>query len=80
MRKRKTSIKQGKAFQIALKGGENGNFALKSFDHLMLKVILKTTFSKRPLIKISMRCGYIKPEIKNKARAMTTATNGACIG
>ena len=42
-------------------------------------VMLKTTFSKHWLIKISMTCAY-KPEVKSDTTAMTTATNEACIG
>ena len=44
-------------------------------------VILKTTFSKQRLIKISMMSVYIKPEvIKNDATEMTTATSETYIG
>ena len=39
-----------------------------------------TTFSKPWLIKIIMTCVSIKPEVKKDIIAMTTATNGACIG
>ena len=38
-------------------------------------VMLKTTFSKHWLIKISITCAYIKLEVKrNDTTAMTTAT------
>ena len=31
----KTSIKRGRVFQIALKGGDNRNVAWEKFDHSM---------------------------------------------
>ena len=45
-------------------------------------VMLKTTFSKHQLIKISIIHMYIKPEFKKKTdtKAMTTAINETCIG
>ena len=49
----KMSIKRCRVFKIALKGGKNGNF-----------VMLKGTFNKHWLIRISITCVYIKPEIK----------------
>ena len=33
--KRKTSIKEGRVFQTALKGGENTDFAWENFDYSM---------------------------------------------
>ena len=42
--------------------------------------MLKTTFSKQRLIKISMTCAYIKSEVKDDTVAMTAAANEACIG
>ena len=43
--------------------------------------MLKTTVSKHRLIKISITCVYIKPEVKkNYTTGMTTALNEACIG
>ena len=42
--------------------------------------MLKTTFSKHRLIKISKACVYIKSEIKkNHTTAMTTTRNEVCI-
>ena len=45
-------------------------------------VMLKTTFSKHWLIKISMICAYIWSLNfwKNDTTAMTATTNEACIG
>ena len=44
-------------------------------------VMLKTTFSKHPLIKISIACVYIKPELKKTdATKKTAGTNEDCIG
>ena len=44
-------------------------------------VILKTTFSKHQLIKISVTHVYIKPEVDTKVdiTATASATNEACI-
>ena len=36
MKKRKTSIKRSRVFQIALKGGGNRNDTWEKFDHSML--------------------------------------------
>ena len=36
VKKRKTSIKRSGIFEIALKGGENRNFAGENFDHSVL--------------------------------------------
>ena len=66
MKKRKTSIKRSRIFQIVLKGGENRNFAWENFDHSMLRVT-----------KSSMTIVYIKPEVKKND---TAAPNKACIG
>ena len=64
-------------FEIALKGGDNGNVAWENFAF----VLLKTTFNKHCLIKISTTCAYLNPEVKkNDTTAMTTATNEDCIG
>ena len=69
---RKTNFKRSTVFQIALKGGDNRNVAF---------VMLKRTFSKYWLIKVSMTCMYIKPEVKkNDTTEITTATNEPCIG
>ena len=57
MKKRKTHIRRSRVFQLVLKGGENKNFAF---------VILKTTFSKYQLIKISITHVYIEPEVDTK--------------
>ena len=73
MKTRKTSIKTSWVFQIALKGEDNKNVAF---------VMLKTTFSKYWLIRVSMTCVYIKHEIKKKndITEISTATNEACVG
>ena len=43
--------------------------------------MLKTTFPRHQLIKISMICAYIKPEVKkNYTAAITIAKNEAFIG
>ena len=43
--------------------------------------MLKTTFSKHQLIKISMKYVYTEHEVKNNdATVMATAMNEACIG
>ena len=42
--------------------------------------MVKKTFSKHRLIKISMTYLYIKPEVKKDSTAMNTATNEACTG
>ena len=52
MKKRKTSIKRSRIFQIVLKGGENRNFAWDNFDHSMPR-----------LTKSSMTIVYIKSEV-----------------
>ena len=40
----------------------------------------KTTFSKHRLIKITMTCVYMKPEVKKDIAELSTATNEAWTG
>ena len=81
MKKRKASIKRSRVFQRALKGGDNRNVTWEIIWPFNASAVLKITFSKHWLIKISMTCAYIKPEgEKNDTTAMNTATNEACIG
>ena len=71
MKKRKTSIKRSRVFQIALKGGENRNFCLRELLPFNAFVMQKATFSKHWLIN------DVK---KNDTTTMTTTTNEADIG
>ena len=77
---KKTSIKRSDVFQIALEKEEK-RILLGELSLFNVFVMLKTTFNKHQLIKFSMTCVFIKPEVKtNNATEITTATNEAWIG
>ena len=66
---------------MALKGLRKFKLCLEEFWLLSAFVMLKKTFSKYQLIKISTACVYIKAEVKkNDIKRMTAVINGACIG
>ena len=57
-----------------------GNFAWRNFCPFNVFVILQRRFSNQRLIKISMICLYIKPEVQqNDTTSIATAINEACI-
>ena len=66
VKKRKTRIRRSRVFQIALKGGQNENVTWENSDYSVFFVILKIIFSRHRLIKISMTCVYVKPEVKKR--------------
>ena len=72
-----------RVFQIVLEDEDNRNVGRTSGELWPSNTFAmqKTTFSKHWLIKISMACEYIKPEVKsNDTTVMTSATNEAWIG
>ena len=62
-KKKKTSTWRGRVFRVELKGTEN-KFCLKELWSSSAFVMLKITFSKHRLIKISTTHVYIKIEVK----------------
>ena len=61
------SDREGKSCQnMKLKGGGNRNFVPGEFWPFNAFVILKTTFSKHQLMKISITYMYIQPEVDTK--------------
>ena len=72
---------RSRIIQIALKGVGKFKLCLEEFWLFSAFVMLKKTFSKYKLIKISTACVYIKAEVKkNDITRMTAVINGACIG
>ena len=70
-----------RVFQIAMEGKKVGwKFCLNEFWPFSAFVMLKIRFSNHRLIKISMICLYIKPEIeKNDTKATIATINETCI-